>query len=617
MFHAFEVEGIETVGEHQVIDVKILPDRASYCLSHRGIAREIASITRTPLVSDPLQSLERLPIFEKITVDIEDEKACSRFGAALITGIEVKASPQWLQDRLVALGQRPINNIVDATNYVMYALGQPLHAYDADTFPQKDGVWQFHVRFAHKNEEIALIAEGGKDEDRILTLQGTELLIVDKSANRPIGLAGVKGGKFAEVTQSTQNIIVEAAHFDPIITRKTARRLGIVIDSSKRFENDPSPDLIPHALREVVELIAKIAGGECVGSIDVCKAEVVRPMVTLDPKRVNALLGLTLSQGEITDILLSIGASVTSGGEVLHVQGPWERNDLVIEEDLIEEIGRIHGYDHVVSSVPPVVPLSEINARHYYSEKVRALLLDRGFSEVITSSFRNKDVIQLRNALASDKSYLRSTLRHNLEEVLDKNAPLSDLLGAADTRVFEIGTVFNKNGTVGEHVSLCIGVRSKMTGSTPKDDVLLEGLLGEILKELDASYETKIEKGIAELNFSQVVASLAQPSSYERVAQAPELAFSQFSTFPFITRDIALWLAEGVERGSVESVINLHAGDLCVRSTLVDVFSKEGRTSYAFRLVFQASDRTLTDDEVNVVMEGVYKALQEQGWETR
>jgi phenylalanyl-tRNA synthetase beta chain len=136
MFHAFEVEGIEQVGVHEVIDLKILPDRASYCLSHRGIAREIASITGTPLVHDPLQSEVRLPSFDGIAVDIEDEHACTRFGAALVTGIEVKESPQWLKDRLAALGVRTINNIVDATNYVMFALGEPLHAYDATKFPQ-------------------------------------------------------------------------------------------------------------------------------------------------------------------------------------------------------------------------------------------------------------------------------------------------------------------------------------------------------------------------------------------------------------------------------------------------------------------------------------------------
>lgn len=618
MFHAFEVEGLEKVGMHDVIDVKVLPDRASYCLSHRGIAREIASITGTPLAYDPLQSNDRLPIFDQITVDIEDAHACTRFGAALITGITVGPSPEWLQNRLLALGQRPINNIVDATNYVMYAVGQPLHAYDARKFPQKDGVWQFHVRFADKGETVSLIAESGKTEDRIVTLDGTELLIVDKSSNRAIGLAGVKGGAFAGVDAQTKNIIIEAAHFDPVITRKTARRLGIVIDASKRFENNPSQNLIPHALREIVGLIQDIAGGACEGSIDRILQDEIRPVVTVDPMHVNALLGLSLSREEISALLLRIGASITEEGNLLQVQGPWERSDLTIEEDFIEEVGRLYGYEHVVSVIPSAVSLSEINARHYYSECVRSFLITEGFSEVITSSFRNKDEIQLQNALASDKSYVRSSLRKNIEEVLRKNAPLADLLGATSTRIFEIGTVFNKGKEgIEEHVSLCLGTRIKAQGYTSKDDAAITEVITALSAHMGRALSFDVEQGIAECDFSAVASMLPVPDAYEPVTVSEEVQFQAFSTFPFISRDIALWVTEGILPESVESVINGHAGVLRVRTTLVDVFAKERRTSYAFRLVFQASDRTLTDEEINTVMDAVYKAAGSEGWEVR
>jgi len=242
-FHSFEIEGVEAVAGHEVIDVDVLPNRSSDCLCHRGIAREIATLLDAPLQNDPLTKEITLSETDVITVDIEDQKACPRFSASLMTGIEVKDSPQWLQDRLRALGQRPINNIVDATNYVMYAIGQPLHAYDADKFPQVDGKWQFSVRYAKEGEVVSLIAEGGKDEDRDITLKGTELLIVDASSNTPIGLAGVKGGRFAGVDENTTKIIIEAAHFDASLTRKTARGLGIVIDASKRFENECSRGL--------------------------------------------------------------------------------------------------------------------------------------------------------------------------------------------------------------------------------------------------------------------------------------------------------------------------------------------------------------------------------------
>lgn len=617
-FHAFEVEGIEKVGEHEVIEVKILPDRGSDCLSHRGIAREIGSITGVPLVVDPLLNTERLPLFEQITVATEDTKACSRFGAVLIEGITVGDSPLWLQERLRALGQRPINNIVDATNYVMYSLGQPLHAYDADKFPQVDGVWKFNVRFAKKDEKVSLIAEGGKQEDRIVDLVGSELLIVDGSSNTPIGLAGVKGGKYAGVDSTTSKIIVEGAHFDPILTRKTARRLGIVIDASKRFENNPSAQLIPHALRDITALILEIAGGACIGAIDVDHT-VQNTLPTMLPiMHVNALLGLSLSKEEMISILKRIGATVVDQGETLLVTSPFERTDLNIAEDYIEEIGRLHGYAHVVSVVPESVPLSQVNTRHYYSEKVRRVLIEQGFSEVITSSFNSKDEIQLRNALATDKSFLRSSLSKSMKDVLDKNIHFIDFLGMKRACVFEIGTVFSKEGeVVNEHVSLCLGVRTKVQGHTQGDTAFLNEVILSIQTALGTTVVFSIENGIAECNFTDVYTALPVPLSYEEVSVAQEIVYKPFSLYPAVSRDIALWVTEGTEPEEVESVLNTHASDLRVKTTLQDVFTKEGRTSFAFRLVFQSYEKTLTDEEVNAVMDAVYNAVQNKGWEAR
>lgn len=617
-FHAFEIEEIEKVAREDVIDVKILPDRGSDCLSHRGIAREIASITGIPLVHDPFLSTERLPLFSDIEVAVADTHACSRFAAAFIDGIEVKNSPQWLQERLQALGQRSINNIVDATNYVMYALGQPLHAYDAEKFPQKDGKWHFDVRFAKEGEEVHLIAEGGKTEDRVVSLQGTELLIVDGSSDTPIGLAGVKGGSYAGVNGQTTKIIVEAAHFDPVVTRKTARRLGIVIDASKRFENNPSPEIIPHALREVAKLICEIAGGACKGSIDV-DLEPSKPVsVRVTYAQVNALLGLSLAPEEMIDIVKRIGATVAVQDDAFVATAPFERTDLSIPEDYIEEIGRIHGYQDIVSVVPAAVPLAEVNKRQYYSEKIRQVLFDLGFSEVITSSFRKKDVIKLQNALASDKSYLRSNLQTNIDEALEKNAGLTDLLGTKDTRVFEIGTVFAKeDGYVHEHVSLCLGVRTKISSFVPADTKMLTSCIAELEEILGMDLQFQISGCTAECNLSTVLPKLAVPTVYEPVTVSNEIVYTPFSLYPAIVRDIALWVSAGVSVQEVEAVINEHAGSLRVRTTLFDEFTKEGRTSYAFRLVFQSTTRTLTDDEANKCMEVVYAAVAEKGWTVR
>ena len=617
-FHSFEIEGVEAVAGHEVIDVDVLPNRSSDCLCHRGIAREIATLLDAPLQNDPLTKEITLSETDVITVDIEDQKACPRFSASLMTGIEVKDSPQWLQDRLRALGQRPINNIVDATNYVMYAIGQPLHAYDADKFPQVDGKWQFSVRYAKEGEVVSLIAEGGKDEDRDITLKGTELLIVDASSNTPIGLAGVKGGRFAGVDENTTKIIIEAAHFDASLTRKTARGLGIVIDASKRFENECSRGLPLFAQQEVITLIASIAGGACQGVIDVYLEKKKNPEVIVRPSVVNGLLGLSLRTPEMISLLERTGTMVTQTEDALVCVGPWERTDLNIEVDFTEEIGRIHGLDAIESVVPATVPLTEMNARHYYSEQVREVLIDLGFSEVITSSFCKKDTVQLRNALASDKEYLRSSLSTGMYDVLDKNAGFTDLLGSTDTRVFEVGTVFDKNDTgIIEHVSLAFGLRTKVSGYTPKDDAHLLQVVTALEEKLGTKLDVTVDKAVAECNFTNVFESLPAPVAYAPVAVAQEIAYAPFSVHPAMTRDIAMWVTEGTEVIEVEKVLNGAAGDLRVRTTHVDEFSKDGRTSLAFRLVFQSMDTTLTDDEVNPIMDGVYKAATEQDWETR
>jgi len=644
--HSFEIDEIQfsaTDSHMNVIDIDVTPNRASDCLCHRGIAHELAAITGKPLIKDILASTPELTKTELIEVDIEDPMACPRFTASLITGIEVKESPDWLKERLKAIGQRSINNIVDATNYVMFAMGQPLHAYDASLFPRVDGKWQFGVRYAKAAESVSLIAEGGKDEDRTIKLNGTELLIVDRSSNTPIGLAGVKGGRFAGVNAGTTQVIIEAAHFHPTITRKTARRLGIVIDASKRFENEPSRELPPYAQSEIIKLIQAIAGGTYEGTIDVFLEKKSLPRVNISLPRVNSLLGLNLDKSEVIDILKRLGCSVEVTGEYISAVGPFERTDLNIEEDYIEEIGRIHGYVDIKSVLPEIVPLTEINKRHYYSEIIRDTLINLGFSEVITSSFRQKDQVQLMNALASDKSYMRSDLSKNIAEVLSKNAGFTDLLGTADTRVFEIGTVFTSKEDVGiaEHVSLAIGVRIKQSGYSGKEDRPCDEALKAISQVLGVPFravgqvgqkkvtegeeEFVYYQGIVEINLTKLLESLPKPTEYRPVEFGGERVYKPFSTYPYVTRDIALWvpnlsgenLEKGIRISDIEKVLNENAGELRVRTTLFDEFTKDDRTSYAFRLVFQAKDRTLTDGEVNTIMEKINAAVAALGWEVR
>ncbi len=620
--HAFEIEGVEQVGEHTVIDVDVLPNRSSDCLCHRGIAREIATILGVGLHYDPLAAPPSLDTTDKIQVNIADTAACPRFTASLITGIKVKESPGWLKERLESLGQRSINNIVDATNYVMYAIGQPLHAYDADLFPQVDGKWQFGVRFGEEGETVSLLAEGGKDEERIVECKGTELLIVDESSNTPIGLAGVKGGQFAGVHAGSTNIIIEAAHFDPTVTRKTARRLGIVIDASKRFENECSRELPPFGQYEIIKLIKDIAGGECVGTIDQYHETKPNPAVKVNPERANALLGLALTKEEMVAYCLLLGASLEADSldknGTFTAVGPFERTDLNIEVDFIEEIGRLHGLDNITSVAPDTSSAAVVNKRQYYSEAVRQTLLKVGLSEVVTSSFQKKDKIQLQNALASDKSYVRSGLSKNMNAALDANYAHGDLLGMPIIKIFEIGTVFEAGEeNVGEHMSLCVGVRSKGSGYTPKDDATLQAALAAVAETLGKDIDWNIEKGVAEVNFDETIESLETPSAYEPFVKSEDKTYRPVSPYPAVARDIALWVQSEITTEQVAETIKTEASELCVRLDLFDEFEKEGRTSYAFRLVFQSHAKTLTDSEVNTIMDRVNQAASELGWEVR
>lgn len=618
-FHSFEVDGMEEVDGEVVIDVDVLPNRSSDCLCHRGIARELASLIGTELVHDPLQEKTELATTDTIAVTIENPEACPRFSASLITDITVGDSPVWLQKRLKALGVRSINNIVDATNYVMYALGEPMHAYDADLFAQVDGKWNFVIRNARVGETVSLLAEGGKDEDRIVELTGTELLIVDGATDTPIGLAGVKGGRYAGVHAGTKNIIIEAAHFHPTITRKTARRLGIVIDASKRFENEPSRELIPYAQAEIIKLITDIAGGTFEGWVDEYKETKANPEVVVPVMQVNGLLGLVLTSMEVQSILVRIGATiVTATGDSFTVVGPWERTDLNITEDFIEEIGRIHGLHNIVSVAPERQAVPEVSIRQYYTEAICQELIQHGFSEVVTSSFANKDEIQLQNSLASDKSYVRSNLNKNLHKVLDANFAHTDLLGMPDVRVFEIGTVFDKtDASVTEHTAIALGVRTKGNGYNPKDDTILKAACETVEQVLGTKLEWGLEKGVAEANLSVVLETLPRPTSYGEYISKPINTYRAVSVYPAMSRDIALWVGEGELADIVESTIGNAAGDLLVRLSLFDTFTKDGRTSYAFRLVFQSFEKTLTDAEVTIHMDNVYKVVAENGWDVR
>lgn len=604
-FHAWEIEEIVPMDGDTMIDVKVLPDKSSWALSHRGIAKDVSVILNIPLAYDPLsKSVELSPIYPDIDVRIE-APMCTRYTAALIKDVKVGPSPAWVVEELRTLGQRSINNIVDITNLVMFRVGQPLHAFDA----AKLGGESILVRTARHGEVITTLT------GETYTLSEQDALIVDGVTDVPVGIAGIKGGKIAEVDTTTTDILLESANFNAVTVRKTSQRLRLRTDASQRYENGIVSDMTVYSLTEAVRMIAELAGGVLVGYADTGSVSTAHVPVSVSLEKINSVLGLTLTMADVETIMQRFGYVHTIEGSVISVTPPFERTDLIIPEDLIEEVGRIHGYLDVPSITPKPLPLAELNARFYYGEKIRTVLTNAGFSEVYTSSFKKHDEVKLTNALASDKGYLRSNLAGGIGEALQKNNAHKDLLGIPYVGLFEIGSVFRESG---ETYRLAFGVRHAVEYKEKTD--------GKILAEVKGALEAALgiplailrdEQGIIELDMNELLARLSQPVAYEKPALSGDVTYASFSLYPAMSRDIALWVEEGTLASDIAQVLNEHAGPLCARTTLFDAFTKDGKTSYAFRLVFQSYEKTLTDEEVNAIMDGIYKEVATRGWIVR
>lgn len=600
-FHSWEIDEVKKFNDDTVLDVKVLPDNAMWALSHRGVAKDLSVILNLPLAHDPLSAPVSLTTTSSIGIKLESDM-CRRFAAAHIRDVQVKPSPKWLSDALEAVGQRSINNIVDASNFVMFDLGQPSHTFDA-RLVGSDG---FSVRPAKAGETLL-----GLDEvEYTFTLEDT--LITRSDTDEILSIAGLKGGQHSGINTDTTDVIVEVANWDPVAIRKTGQRLKLRTDASTRYENGIVPEMVPYGLQAVVDLILKVAGGEVVGYSEEVKDITKSAAINVPLTKINNLLGVTLTVDEVTAIFDRFGWQYEQSNEDFTVTSPFERTDLVIPEDIIEEIGRVYGYEHIDAVTPAIVASSTINKRFYYSELVRDILIELGWSEVYTSSFRPVDQVKVSNAFASDKGYLRSTLVDNIKDALTKNAPNSDLLGLTQVKIFEIGTTFQSEG---ESYCLTMGVRSP-TGYKPKlDDPSLAEAVSALEKELNVKIRETGKEGVLELDLEDYLENLPQPTKYN-TSHTSEVTYQPFSSYPAIARDIAMW-TEGATAESVEAVLNENAGELRVRTTLFDEFSKDGHVSYAFRLVFQAPDRTLTDKEVNVITDKIYEAVKEKGWETR
>ncbi len=628
-FHAFEVESVENIFTDTIFDIKVLPDRAHYALCHRGIALELATILKLE-ITEPILPIAPVTLEKDANIQVDDTKICSRYTARLIENIEVKESPIWIKDRLEAVGQRSINNIVDITNYILLDKGQPLHAFDADKIKGT-----LVLRNAKKGESLVLL------DGREIKLD--ESVFIEADDKGPLAIAGIKGGKNEGIEPTTKNIILVAGNFDAATIRKTSTKLGIRSDASKRFENNLSPYLVEIGMKEASSIIYELLPKSKIGKVTGLFPNPPKQIkINLLVDEINSILGIKIPTQEIIEILKRLEIEVSGNGNELELAIPLYRNDLLNVSDLAEEIGRIYGYDKLPLTIPSeTIFKPKIEKTFYYSEKIKSILAGWGFSEVYTYSLVSKGVFEIEKPLAADKNYLRANLTGGIVKSLELNSKNADLLGLTDdVKIFEIGKVFCEEG---EHTALTIGIKN-LKKKQEKEKEKIKKVRDELLNALGARFTivcpidhsggivtvnnktigiTNNTEGITELNLDALVNSLPEPTSYDdlNLGKASDVVYEKFSTQPFIVRDIALFVSTEMEDDIKSVIINSlknSAGELLVKGpALFDQFEKEGKKSFAFRMIFQSMDRTLSDEEVNKFMEKVYEAVKGKGWQVR
>ncbi len=615
-FHVFEIEELEKKGNDTVLDVKVLPDRAAYALSHHGIAFEIAAITGLEKITPHLAS-QGLPsrgeTSARVEVKVEDTDACVRYSARYIGNVKVGPSPAWLKEKLEILGQRSINNVVDAANYVMLDVGQPLHAFDADKI--KGGIV---VRFAKEGEKITTL------DNKEVNLDSTILVIADSIG--PLAIAGIKGGMRAAVDDHTKNIIIESANFNPSLIRKTSGKIGIRTDASKRYENAvPSETTLP-ALEEMTKVVSDLAQSDKIGPItDINnKPQTPEKKISLSTDYIVKMLGVNISEPEISTILQRLKLDYVHKDGIFEVISPLWRNDIQIPQDIVEEVGRIYSYKKLPATELPATSFKpKINKTFYYSNKVRDILVELGFSEVYTYTLRNKGDAEILNPLASDKNFLRENLAEGLLESLSLNARNADILGLDQIKIFEIGKVFKKNT---EYNALAFGITNIKKG-LPKTGAIIRETLQKLGEGLGVEMKNTVQDNVSvyELNLDKEIEDLPEPTENKLypVAQVTT-PYKRFSVYPFAVRDIAVFTPEGTTEETVRAIIEKNWGEILLKDKirLFDVFTKEiegvKKTSYAFRMVFQSFERTLTEDEINSVMKNITDEMNgKEGWKVR
>ncbi len=611
--HAFEVEEVVPQEVGDVIDLKVLPDRAHDALSHRGIAREIATHTEKSFFALPSSELTPDNAVASVSVKVESD-LCARYMALRIEHIQVSQSPEWLVRALHALDQRSVNTLVDLTNYVMFELGQPLHVFDAGKV--KGAIT---VRMARAGETVVTL------DNKELTLSEQMLIATDEEG--VLDLPGIKGGKKAEIDINTKSIILVSANFDSVSVRKTAFKVGIRTDASKRFENNYPSRWAEHAVFRYMYLLQKEQSDIKYGVLtDVYPHP--RPnftaVVTLE--QTNKHLGTHLTSEELALILRRLHlkhAEHTPGvfevicdDNLFNIRS--EDDKKYVAYQIIGHVGRVIGYHEGIQEKEYVPCKAQgLVAPHIVeTDRIRNELVKRGFVEVRTYHFQNEGEEELENPLARDKRFIRSSLGLGMDDALRKATYNAPLLGRTDIFIFEIGTVVSKQH--GERIHIALAGYKQNQKKQKVIDILKEAL-SEVLKGRPVLIEKE--------NYIEAV--IGEHTIEEPTKEAISLTVDQthtvwkpLSVYPFMTRDIAFFVSDEAKNKNIHEMLLLWAGQLCVRVDMFDEFEKtledgSKKLSQAYRLVFQSQEKTLTDEEVNLCMQNVEKEVRALGCEVR
>jgi phenylalanyl-tRNA synthetase beta chain len=633
-----------------LIDIKVTPNRPD-CLSVFGVARDVAAMLGKkvfPPTPRFKETLDHIDGFVRLAVKARNE--CPRYTCRLIRGVKVGPSPLWMQRMLEACGLRPINNVVDVTNYVLYELGHPLHAFDFDLLDAHE----IKVRMAEPDEKITLL------DGRELALCDEDLVIAD--GRRPVALAGIMGGSATAVTDLTANVLLEAAYFDPGTIRKTAKRYGISTDSSYRFERGADRLRVTLSLQRAAQLIQELAGGEIAkGQLDLHAPYAEPAPIVLEIDRVQRLLGLALSGSDIADALVDLGFEIRRSDKTsLMVAPPSHRVDITRDVDLIEEVARLHGYDKIPATLPKIaaVPIAEAPTAAL-TKRACDVLATLGFSEAINYSFISEEQAtalgfdaatqpRLLNPLSSEQAIMRPTLLAGLLTNVGTNQKQQ----APGIALFETGKVWNAQSRVGEPQSERRELAAVLTGSAPKDwgagertyDFYdLKGALEHLLQALGVAAtltpltdSSRLHPGrAAQIECGgKVVGSIGElhPDLSEgfdlrgRVYQftldltllanvhaGHVAAFQALPKFPASERDLAVVVDRTIAAGTLLATVREEGRPLVEAVSIVDLYQGEhiadDKKSLALRLRLRSADETLTEEVINATVEKVMRQL--------